>query len=496
MLKWINLRMRIYVVLTTLILITLAGGVIMVWYTYKIQGLMATIIDKNVAAFQSAEELEIALVNQKGFVSYYFLEKDPEWLKLLGEYRQVFKERLTEVRLQIENNRQKEAIAKIESEYFRYISLKDQVIEHYKDGSLKIGARLHRKVRDHFFEVLKLTKNFKEMLLAQINKARNSSLDQAKKLRVIAGVAIGNVFLLSILLIAIFSRQIFVPLRRLASKADLKGDPNGSENEVQAVSRSIRGLIKDADHSRSQLEKSQEILLQAEKMALVGKLAAGTSHSIRNPLTSVKMRLFSLSRSLELNAHQQDDFDVITEEIDHIDTIVENFLEFSRPPKLKTRKVNISNLVDLAIRLLKHRIESYHVTVKVDRKLSVPDIYADPEQLKEVLVNLVVNACEAMEDGGLIVISEDITVNESLGRMVEIRITDDGPGIPESIQMKIFEPFYSTKEEGTGLGLSIAVRIIEQHGGLLEAVSKPGEGTSFIISLPLKEPEIEQNSNN
>ena len=159
---------------------------------------------------------------------------------------------------------------------------------------------------------MKLTDNFKEMLLAQIREARDDSLAQARKLRTIAGIAVANVLLLGVLLAAIFSGQIFVPLRKLASKADLKGDPNGSENEVQAVSRSIRGLIKDADHSRSQLEKSQDILLQAEKMALVGKLAAGTSHSIRNPLTSVKMRLFSLSRSLELNAYQKEDFDVIS----------------------------------------------------------------------------------------------------------------------------------------------------------------------------------------
>ena len=492
----INLRMRIYVVLITLILITLAGGVIMVWYTYRIQEIMTTIIDKNVAAFQSAEELEIALINQKGFVSYYFLDKDPEWLKRLAEYRRIFKERLSEVRLHIETKPQKDAIEKIESEYLQYISSKDQVIKYYMDGSLNIGTQLHKEVRDHFFKVLKLTDDFKEVLLTQIREARDDSLAQAKKLRIIAGIAVANVLLLGVLLAAIFSGQIFVPLRRLASKADLKGDPNGSENEVQAVSRSIRGLIKDADHSRSQLEKSQEILLQAEKMALVGKLAAGTSHSIRNPLTSVKMRLFSLSRSLELNAHQKEDFDVITEEIDHIDTIVENFLGFSRLPKLKTRKVNTSNVVDLAVKLLKHRLESYNVIVKIDRRLSVPDIHADPEQLKEVLVNLVVNACEAMENGGQIVISEGLAIKEPLGQVVEIRIADNGPGILKSIQEKIFEPFFSTKEDGTGLGLSIAMRIIEQHRGLLEVISKQGKGTTFIIYLPLKEAEIEFNPDN
>lgn len=482
----INLRMRIYVVLITLILITLAGGVIMVWYTYRIQEIMTTIIDKNVAAFQSAEELEIALINQKGFVSYYFLDKDPEWLKRLAEYRQIFKERLSEVRLHIETRPQKDAIAKIESEYLQYISSKDQVIKYYMDGSLNIGTQLHKEVRNHFFKVLKLTDDFKEVLLTQIREARDDSLAQAKKLRIVAGIAVANVFILGLLLAAIFSGQIFVPLRRLASKADLKGDQNKSENEIQAVRRSIKGLMKDVHHSRSQLEKSQEILLQAEKMALVGKLAAGTSHSIRNPLTSVKMRLFSLSRSLELDDCQKEDFDVISEEIDHIDTILENFLGFSRPPKLKMRKINLEHVITLSIGLLRHRLESYKVIVTLDKKQSIPDIQGDPDQLKEVLVNLVVNACEAMENGGQIVISEDLSVKEPLGQVAEIRIADKGPGILKSTQEKIFEPFFSTKEDGTGLGLSIAVRIIEQHRGLLEVISKQGKGTTFIIYLPLK----------
>jgi len=98
--------------------------------------------------------------------------------------------------------------------------------------------------------------------------------------------------------------------------------------------------------------------LQSEKMALVGKLAAGTSHSIRNPLTSVKMRLFSLSRSLDLDGDQKEDFDVISKEIGHIDNIVQNFLEFSRPPRLELQSVSLSDIVDQTVRLLRHRLES------------------------------------------------------------------------------------------------------------------------------------------
>jgi signal transduction histidine kinase len=219
---------------------------------------------------------------------------------------------------------------------------------------------------------------------------------------------------------------------------------------------------------------------------MAGKLAAGVAHSIRNPLTSVKMRLYSMRRHLELPPPQQEDLDVISEEIGHIDAIVRNFLEYSRPPKLKIQQVSPSAVVDLAITLLRPRLESFNVSMSVNRKQPLPEIWADPDQLKEVLVNLMVNACEAMVKGGSIEVTEAEDFVAGLGRVVRIRIQDTGPGIPASMQEKIFQPFFSGKEEGTGLGLSIAARIIEEHGGSIDVKSRSGEGATFTLTLPLR----------
>jgi signal transduction histidine kinase len=139
----------------------------------------------------------------------------------------------------------------------------------------------------------------------------------------------------------------------------------------------------------------------------------------------------------------------------------------------------------MALVLLRYRLESYGVEVKLNRAHRLPEIWADPDQLKEVLVNLMLNACEVMVDGGVITIREEEKVEPRLGRVVIIRMSDNGPGIPESIQDKVFQPFFSTKEEGSGLGLSIATRIIADHGGRLELESREDEGTTFIITLPL-----------
>ena len=482
--KRINLRTRIFVLLTGLVLITVAGALVTVWYTYQMEEVLTHVIGRNMAAFQAAEALENALVNQKGFVSYYFLDGDPDWLRQLGEYRQIFKVQLDKVFSFVETTPQEEGITLIQSEYDQYTSLKDQVIAHYRAGEREAGSKLHRTVRSHFFKTLELCDTYKDLQAGRIGEAKRQSHIQAKRLRITAGSAILTALCLAVLLAFILINHILGSVRRLTLETDRKGLSNGSGDEVEALSQSVRGLIEDMNHTHSELERSRETLLQSEKMALVGKLAAGTAHSIRNPLTSVKMRLFSLSRTLDLSDPQREDFEVISQEIRHIDTIVQNFLEFSRPPKLMMQTVSPSDIVDSAIQLLKHRIQSYDVDIRLNREEPLPELQADPEQLKEVIVNLVVNACEAMEGGGTIVIQEEIGFEETSRGSVVIRLADDGPGIPESVQERILEPFFTTKEEGTGLGLSIAGRIIEQHGGSLTFTSKEGGGTTFIITLP------------
>jgi signal transduction histidine kinase len=205
---------------------------------------------------------------------------------------------------------------------------------------------------------------------------------------------------------------------------------------------------------------------------------------VRNPLTSVKMRLFSLQRSLDLDDVQSEDFDVISEEIRHIDTILSNFLEFSRRPKLKPQPTEIRSIITQALQLMKHRLESYGITITTDIGQNLSRLMLDQDQMKEVLINLLENACDAMNSGGTISISAKQGVVDPLGHVIVLTIADNGPGMSAELRDKIFQPFFSSKEEGTGLGLSIAKRIIEDHGGWISVTSKPDKGTSFTITLP------------
>ncbi|SNR87098.1 Signal transduction histidine kinase regulating C4-dicarboxylate transport system [Humidesulfovibrio mexicanus] len=311
---------------------------------------------------------------------------------------------------------------------------------------------------------------------------------------------------LGILLGWVLLRQVLGPIRQLVLGAALgpahahaapgqsepsaepEALPPGQSDEVRAVGELVTGLLRDVDETQALLKESREHLMQAEKLALVGRLAAGVAHSVRNPLTSVKMRLFSLERGLDLTPGQKEDFEVISEEIRHLDTIVRNFLEFSRPPKPKLQHMSPSDVVDMTLVLLKHRLETYGVDVRLRREQPLPALDLDPEQLKEVLVNLVLNACDAMGENGRIEIFEHTGFMDPLGRVAVIQLTDSGPGIGPELAERVFQPFFSTKEEGTGLGLAIATRIMEEHGGYLHLKpSERGQGACFVLVLPMRE---------
>ncbi len=495
MLKWMNLRVRVFIALGALMFITFSGGLVMVWYTYRMDGLVTGIIERNMTALEAAQAMELALANQKGFVSYYFIDRDPRWLKVLSDYRQVFRAQLMKAHSLAETGFQRETIESIESQYARYTAEKDQVIALYKKGQREAGERLHKKVRSRFFMVFDLCERYKDFCRGSINKAKNSTFVEARRLRYTAISAILGGLFFAALLAFIFLRSILNPLRYLALQAS-QSQSSGSfapEDEVKALTSSVHGLIKEFDQAQHELIKSKAHLIEAEKMALVGKLGAGTAHSIRNPLTSVKMRLFSLRRSLELSGPQQEDFDVISEEIGHIDNIVQNFLEFSRPPRLKLQRVSPSDIVDQALQLIRYRLESCEVEVTVQREKRLSETELDPEQLKEALINLLVNSCEAMVNTGKIRIHEEENFEDGLGQVAVIKLSDTGPGIPEGIREKVFEPFFTTKEEGSGLGLSIVARIIKEHGGKIDLESEQGKWSCFTITLPIKEPEGEKN---
>ncbi len=491
-----SLRGKILTIVAALTFLCIGGGLVSLWFTYQMNSFLRSIVDEDLAAFEAAEELNTALVMQKGYLTYYFQDSNPAWLDELKKREDDFKTWLARARSLTNSTSEREILDQIDSEYITLVFLRNQVIDYYQKGRRENGYDFHQQARRDFFKIRELTKGYKEAYRKRINDARGAILKQANQFIKLSVLGIACALFLGALLAFVLVRQVLEPIRRLATKADAAHVEAVPIDEVQALRDGLDRLIEDVDETKSQLELSREHLIQASKLASVGKLAAGVAHSIRNPLTSVKMRLFSLERSLELSSLQEEDFAVISEEIHHIDNIVRNFLEFSRRPKLNVQWISPSDVVDMTLNLLHHRLESFGVEVEVHRASRLPQIRADSEQLREVLVNLIINACEALSADqdratpgsaeGLkkIRVIEEVASISPWGEAVVIRVSDEGPGVPPEVEDRIFYPFFTTKDEGTGLGLSIALRIVEEHGGRLELESNLSPGATFTITLP------------
>ncbi|MCL4501752.1 MAG: MCP four helix bundle domain-containing protein, partial [Deltaproteobacteria bacterium] len=332
--KRLSLRARIYILLAALICTTLLGGLVTLWHTRSMDSLLVSLIDKNVASFQAAEELEASLLHQKGFLTYFFLDGNPDWLGQMEQHQREFSRWLQKARKSAYTEAMGGVLGQIDTDYQAYVKDRQKVIELYQQGKREVGEKLHWEVRRRFVELLNLCDRYKLMHEYAIARVRIESQARARFINAFALTALPVVAVFAALLAYILIKQILTPIRRLAletgpSIREAKGD------EVKTLSHRVHSLIEDVDQAQTELTRSQEHLLQSGKWAMVGKLAAGVAHSIRNPLTSVNMRLFSLKRSLAMSPSQKEDFEVISEEIRHLDAIVRNFLEFSRPPKLK-----------------------------------------------------------------------------------------------------------------------------------------------------------------
>jgi signal transduction histidine kinase len=237
---------------------------------------------------------------------------------------------------------------------------------------------------------------------------------------------------------------------------------------------------------RAQLAESRELVARQEKLASLGVLAAGVAHEIRNPLTAIKVRLFTLREELAAATIGDEDLQVISGEIDRLEGIVKDFLQFARPSEPQLETLEASGVVSEVYELMQSQRAKGPINIRIET-LSKEYIRADPRQLKQVLINLVRNATESIADAGTITLrvrGEAALIHNKRHPCVSIDVEDTGVGIPRELQPRLFDPFFTTKETGTGLGLPIAARIIERHGGLLRFQTRLHRGTIFSVVLP------------
>jgi len=233
---------------------------------------------------------------------------------------------------------------------------------------------------------------------------------------------------------------------------------------------------------RTHIHQMEEEVKRVEKLAAVGELAAGIAHEIRNPLASMSGSIQMLEAELKGKPGQEPLMKIIRREMDRLEHIVHDFLLFARPRTARPCRLDLTQAVEDLVRDFNRQAPMDKVRLEVDQARSV-FVHFDPYQLEQILWNLLKNAQEAVEDGGEVTVRVDCEA--SVPPRARIRVQDTGPGISAQHTPYIFDPFFTTKEDGTGLGLSIISRIVEQSGGHIKVMSRPGAGTTFTVLLPL-----------
>jgi PAS domain S-box-containing protein len=235
---------------------------------------------------------------------------------------------------------------------------------------------------------------------------------------------------------------------------------------------------------KDELEKTQIQLLQAEKMSSLGKLAAGVAHQLNNPLGGITLFAKLILEEYDLEEGAKEDLGRILKDAKRCRDTVKELLEFTRQTRHLMRPYDVNQSISRTLFLLENQALLQNIDIEKDLDSTLPAIQADTQQLNHLFMNIILNAVEAMEGKGKLAVK---SCRLSDGKKICIEISDTGQGIPEEILPRIFEPFFTTKEEGkgTGLGLSLVYNIVENHGGSIKARSNPGEGTTFIIELPI-----------
>ncbi|MGA1791321.1 MAG: ATP-binding protein [bacterium] len=261
--------------------------------------------------------------------------------------------------------------------------------------------------------------------------------------------------------------------------------------QLQARQKSLKEKMDltraELEETDVKLKKTQLAATRSEQLAALGRLAAGVTHEIRTPLTSIKLFLQSAQNEIEISPEFVEDFQVAMNQVKRIESTINRFLDFARPQDPVFSVIDIKQLIEGALLVVKPRANQQETTVEIWIDDGLPNIRGDKKQLSEALLNLMVNALEAMPDRGRLTIRASLDrceLDSGFSKCIRIDISDTGPGITDEDIPRLFEPFFTTKAAGTGLGLSIVYTTIQTHGGDIKVKKGPHGGITFSVFLP------------
>jgi signal transduction histidine kinase len=458
-----------------------------IWYIHQLEADLARIIQRNVKSLTAAQQLEISVRQLRHHNFLYLIDRKPRHLQQIIEDHAKFERFLVDVKETTPGDEEAVGyVAQIEGAYRDYHDWLDRL----RAQTVTVPAAFLGEQEDT--HPIKDVVNPCLRLLEHEQKRMENTYLQTEA---VGREAQGIMLLLGVLgpaggMIAGFgiarglSRSIYqlsVRVQDMAHRLDqhVASVSIAADGDLRNLDKQLSHVVLRVEEVAERLQRHQRDMLRAEQLSAVGQLAASVAHEVRNPLTSVKMLVEVALRSQNRKPLTLNDLQVIHGEVARLEQTVQNFLDFARPPTPQRSRCDLREVVDQAAELVQARARQQQVELAVHRPDAEVPADVDRGQLRTVLVNLFLNALDAMPCGGRLVVE----LERSPAQGIELRVSDTGGGITPEIANRLFTPFTSTKPTGTGLGLSISRRIVEEHGGSLTAGNRPDGGACFVLSL-------------
>ncbi len=499
-----NLVLRIVGPVLAISALPLVVGIASAWQIHTSQRRVSQALANDVVGVRSGESLAIGIRDTRTELNQYLITGDPRHLQAVATLRPEMAGWLDEARRAAETPREEELIARLRWGYESFFAELDRLTH----GTLSAEARAEgiRQLISGTLtaEMLAPAQEFLDTNETEI--VRSNADNQAMSQRAVLGLLLlGICGPLSGLVAGIgiargFSRSIVrlsLPIQDAAGKLNELVGPitfsaRAGLDEIELVLHRIAAEIGSV---MQHLEDSRREALRAEQLASVGQMAAGIAHELRNPLMAMKI-LVQAAAEASPPVLGERDLCVLENEITRLERSTERFLDFARPAELERRTFDLRALIGDVLALVTAQAERRGVSLRCDapENRAIP-IKADRGQIRQVLLNLLLNALDAVSEGGTVWIElETLEPRDGTGDWLTLRVCDTGPGLPNELGPRIFEPFVGTKASGIGLGLSICKRIVESHGGQIEAADRPAGGAVFLIRLPMIDEAVPRTS--
>jgi len=481
------------------LLMLLVGGVA-AWYLHRLQQDSSALMCTSVKRLRAAEELEIVGHEVRNLVNRYLVSGDGELLKR-AESRRADVERWNAEAMRLgATARERNLIEQLRQGFEQFFLRLEAIAAEPQPARQRepLLALLHEAAPKTILEPAQQYRDLNAQLTTEASR-RNQAIADRMGLGLllgacgaVAGLVAGYGIARSVHRSIV---ELSVPIHDATGKMSEVVGPItvASEQDLEGLEAALQNMSQRVGAVVEKLHEAQQAAARSERLAAMGQLAAGLAHELRNPLTSIKMLLQPASPGTDPVPLDLRDVAVVNEEISRLEQTIQTFLDYARPSRPERRALAIQPVIRQTVELVARRAAERGISIDCALPERPIEIQADAGQLRQVLMNLLLNALDASGQGQVISVRAaceplpSAAADEATGgpRWVAIEVADRGCGLPAVEGERIFEPFVSTKEGGTGLGLPISRRIVEDHGGRLDAADREGGGAVFIVRLPV-----------